>query len=635
MGKINVLEKHVAELIAAGEVVERPASVIKEIIENSIDAGATSVTVEISRGAASYMRVTDNGSGIMRDDVRTAFKRHATSKIREQDDLDNILTLGFRGEALASICAVAKVSLLTKTKDEEFGTRYIIEGGEEILFEEAGCPNGTTIIIRDIFYNTPARMKFLKKDVTEANAVAAVVDKAALSHPEVAFSFIRDGKTVLSTSGDGDLKKTVYSVFGKDLAESLIPVSYELSGVKVSGYVSKPVYSRPNRSMQHFFINGRIIKSTTAAVALEEAYKGSIMVGKFPACFLHLNIPAQTVDVNVHPAKIEVRFVNERPIFDAVYHAVKSAITKKDTIKEIKLPEKKVLTNPIYKEAPKQFKLEEKSAEKPVVKKVETPAPVKQESVKIKTLEEIFGFTSKKESFVFNDTPRVLREEKVTVPAVIEEVTEEVPEEKEPEIIVKEELKEEKSLDLPIKIICEVFDTYIVAQYGEDKLMLIDKHAAHERLLYEKLKKSEKVHSQNLLSPISVVLNKQDYSAIIENTEILLKAGYEIEDFGMGSVLVRSVPLGIEADEAEDQITEIAGYLVLNKTDITTEKLDWLCHNIACRSAVKAGNKSDISELLALAKELYENPEVRYCPHGRPVYTVLTKYELDKQFGRV
>jgi len=629
MGKINVLEKHVAELIAAGEVVERPASVIKEIIENSIDAGATSVTIEISRGGISYMRVTDNGSGIMRDDVRTAFKRHATSKIKEQDDLDNILTLGFRGEALASICAVAKVSLLTKTKDEEFGTRYEIEGGEEILFEEAGCPNGTTIIIRDIFYNTPARMKFLKKDVTEANAVAAVVDKAALSHPEVSISFIRDGKNVLRTSGDGNLKKTVYSVFGKDLADSLISVSYEFSGIKVSGYISKPVYSRPNRSMQHFFINGRIIKSTTATVALEEAYKGAIMVGKFPACFMHLSVPAQSVDVNVHPAKIEIRFANERPIFDAVYHAVKSALTKKDTIKEIKLPEKKVLNNPIYKEAPKQITM---PSNIPASQKTSEPKKAnelpKTQPVKINTLEEIFGFASKKQSPIMKDSkPLVIERKEEVKEEIIEEIIDETP--------LKPQVKEEKTLDLPIKIICEVFDTYILAQYGEDKLMLIDKHAAHERLLYEKLKKSEKVHSQNLLSPISVVLNKQDYSAIIENTDVLMKAGYEIEDFGMGSVLVRSIPLVIEAKDVEDQITEIAGYLLLNKTDITTEKLDWLCHNIACRSAVKAGNKSDIKELCALAKELYENPEVRYCPHGRPVYTVLTKYELDKQFGRV
>ena len=321
MGKIHVLDKHIAELIAAGEVVERPSSVIKEVVENSIDAGATAITVEIKQGGITFMRVTDNGCGIAREDVSNAFVRHATSKVRVQDDLDRIGTLGFRGEALASISAVSRVTLLTRTQEELAGTRYQIEGGEsEEGCEDAGCPVGATLVIRDLFYNTPARMKFLKKDVSEANAVAGVVDRVALSHPEIAVRFIRDGKVQLNTPGNGKLKSCIFAVYGKEFTEGMIPVDYSLNGVKVSGYVSKPSATRPNRSMQHFFINGRYVKSRTAMVALEEGFKGSIMVGKFPSCVLHLQLSCEAVDVNVHPAKIEVRFINERPIFEAVYH---------------------------------------------------------------------------------------------------------------------------------------------------------------------------------------------------------------------------------------------------------------------------------------------------------------------------
>ncbi|MFQ9952786.1 MAG: DNA mismatch repair endonuclease MutL, partial [Clostridium sp.] len=341
MGKIHVLDKHVAELIAAGEVVERPSSVIKEVVENAIDAGATSITVEIQHGGTTFMRVTDDGCGIAREDVPKAFIRHATSKVYQQDDLDHIGTLGFRGEALASICAVSKVTLLTRTQEELAGTHYQIDGGEsESGCEDAGCPVGTTLVIRDLFYNTPARMKFLKKDVSEANAVAGVVDRIALSHPEISIRFIRDGKNQLQTPGDGQLKSCIYAVYGKEFTGGLIPVDYQLDGVKVTGFVSKPSASRPTRSMQHFFINGRYVKSRTAMAALEEAFKGSIMVGKFPSCVLHLEISCEAVDVNVHPAKIEVRFINERPIFEAVYHGVKSALLAGDSRSELSFSKK-------------------------------------------------------------------------------------------------------------------------------------------------------------------------------------------------------------------------------------------------------------------------------------------------------
>ena len=337
MGVINVLDKHVAELIAAGEVVERPASVIKELVENSIDAGAKNITVEIKNGGTTFMRVTDDGCGIYRDDIKVAFLRHATSKVKREQDLESIATLGFRGEALASICAVSRLQLITRNINEDIGTTYQIEGGEEVSFEDAGCPVGTTFVIRDLFYNIPARAKFLKKDTSEGTAVANIIDKTALSHPEIAFTFIRDGKQVLKTFGDGKLISAIYSVFGKDFRDSLIPVEYTLDAIKIKGYVSKPVNSRPNRNMQNFFINGRYVKTRTAMAALEEAFKGSIMVGKFPSCVLNIELPFEIIDVNVHPAKIEVRFINERPVFDAVYHAVKSALMKYDSRKNASL----------------------------------------------------------------------------------------------------------------------------------------------------------------------------------------------------------------------------------------------------------------------------------------------------------
>lgn len=337
MPKIHVLEKQVAELIAAGEVVERPSSVIKELVENSIDSGASIVTVEIRRGGVTYIRVTDNGCGIAREDVATAFLRHATSKVREKDDLDAILTLGFRGEALASISAVSRVDLITRTADSSIGTHYSSEGGSDVEIEDAGCPLGTTITARDLFFNVPARMKFLKKDTAEGNSVAGLMDKIALSHPEISFRLIREGKEVLHTPGDGKLNSAIYAVFGKEFSGALLPVDYTLGGIRVHGYISSPIASRPNRSMQNFFINGRFVRSRTACVALEEAYKGAIMVGKFPACVLHIELPSSVVDVNVHPAKLEVRFVNERPVFDAVYHGVKSAVTASRDMKSVDL----------------------------------------------------------------------------------------------------------------------------------------------------------------------------------------------------------------------------------------------------------------------------------------------------------
>lgn len=670
MGKIHVLDKHVAELIAAGEVVERPSSVIKELVENSIDAGASIITVEIRRGGVTYIRVTDNGSGIAREDVATAFLRHATSKVREKDDLDAILTLGFRGEALASISAVAHVDLITKTADSDIGTHYACSGGSDISIEDAGCPNGTTITVRDIFYNVPARMKFLKKDTAEGNAVAGLMDKIALSHPEISFRLIREGKETLHTPGDGKLVSAIYAVFGKEFSTNLIPLDYTYGGIRVHGYISAPTGSRPNRSMQNFFINGRFVRSRTACVALEEAYKGSIMVGKFPACVLHLELPSEVVDVNVHPAKLEVRFVNERPVFDAVYHGVKSALSANHETKALDLTSRKKTTvNPYipdHVEKPVQTRISAastplKKAEsvsssatilpKPVVSKpVVLPKPVHQ-------TEETNG-----SGILLDSTPRTIEplraeEVKTSIDRILDIEPQPAP------VKEKESLKtiptsdpvEEPQDSLPIPhqepsavpveetkteavhtVIGEAFDTYIIVQYDSETLMFIDKHAAHERLLYEQLKSQQRsACAQTLLIPVTVTLDKTEYNAVLSNLSVFEKAGFEIEDFGSGTVLVRTAPLNLNGADIESSVLEMAGYLEQNKTDVTTEHMDWVYHNIACRAAIKGGSASKREELIALAERLEANPDVRYCPHGRPIYIMLKKKMLEKEFGRI
>ena len=683
MPKINLLDKHVAELIAAGEVVERPASVIKELVENAVDAGASSVTAEIKNGGVAYIRVTDNGCGISREDVPTAFLRHATSKVLNSDDLDSIATLGFRGEALASVAAVAHVELLTRTKEELAGTRYVIEGGEEKALEDAGCAQGTTIVVRDLFYNTPARMKFLKKDTVESNAVAAVMDKIALSHPEISMRFVRDGKEELHTPGDGKLKSAVFAVFGREFTAGLIPVEYEYSGVGVRGFVSKPSAARPNRSMQQFFINGRYIKSRTAGVALEEAFKGSLMVGKFPACVLHLSMSFQAVDVNVHPAKLEVRFLNERPIFDAVYHGVKSALNRGDGPNVMSLPKPPAFPQP---QAPAQTAFLPDAAVRPVPGpggyaenlprafqnpgaqppmlhdsgangdgiEVSVPATPAYQITRRAAPESAgepgeIADAPQREAFgglMFPPEPRETdapQKETFGGSMFPPEPAETDAARQEPGEEVNGEQPEPSREGLPgaqplraARFLGEAFGTYLILERGSDELVLIDKHAAHERLLYEKLKEqSGTAFSQLLLRPVPVTLDKNEYAAVLGAADICARAGFEIEDFGAGTVLVRSAPLSLAGSDIEGAVMEIAGYLASSKTDVTTEHLDWLYHNIACRAAIKAGDESTPEELIALARRLEENPQVRYCPHGRPIFIVLKRRELEKQFGRV
>ena len=710
MGVINVLDKHVAELIAAGEVVERPASVIKELVENSIDAGAKHITVEIKNGGTTFMRVADDGCGIFRDDIKVAFLRHATSKVKVESDLDSISTLGFRGEALASICAVSRLQLITRNVNEEIGTSYEIDGGEEQSFDDAGCPVGTTFVIRDLFYNIPARAKFLKKDVSEGNAVSNIIDKTALSHPEIAFTYIKDGKQVLRTFGDGKLISAIYSVFGKDFANGLIPVEYQLDAIKVYGYISKPEHSRPNRNMQYFFINGRYIKTRTAMVALEEAFKGSIMVGKFPSCVLNINLPCEIIDVNVHPSKLEVRFINERPVFDAIYHAVKSSLMKYDSRKKASFKKETAFNevqnkfNPFNNAPAILNKPVSNASEQKLIQELKRFVPQKTEKQKNEAAEPDAS-QAKSDDFnpfsdvAFNDVKTGENKPAVSVPESIDDIkvadvtnpfnifsrqainnskeeksfkptvksetvqtsphaldkyeksdnTEKISEKnsiskpKEVNVIVSEESIEKSKEPVlvndnqtSIKYIGEAFSTYIIAEKNNKEIILIDKHAAHERIIYEKLKSERTADNrQILLSPVAVSLGKTEYDAAINNLNMFADCGFEVEDFGNSTVIVRCSPQYIPAAEISDCITEMADYIAQGKNDIFTEKMEWFYCNVACRSAIKAGNKSTPEELIGIVKHLEEHPEIKYCPHGRPICIVLTKGEIEKQFGRV
>lgn len=658
MGRIHVLEKQVAELIAAGEVVDRPSSVVKELLENAVDAGSTAVTVEIQHGGVSYLRITDNGCGIAREDVPTAFLRHATSKVNSPEDLEGIGTLGFRGEALASIAAVARVELLTRVGDALEGTRYVIAGGEEEECTEAGCPAGTTIVVRDLFFNTPARMKFLKKDVVEGNAVASVMDKIALSHPEISFRFVRDGKETLHTPGDGDLKSAIYAVYGREFTQGLIPVDYAYGGTSVKGYVSRPAAARPNRSMQNFFLNGRYVKSRTAMVALEEAFKGSLMVGKMPACVLHLTVSCRAVDVNVHPAKIEVRFVNEKPLFDCVYHGVKTALNEGDTPRVAQFPTARPPVFAGVQPEVRQLSLSQRQespagdVEEQTSRREDGPEP----EISVPKLSRPFspsGHGTVRESFAATRPiyPAESEPEENPAPPAGSEKAEQTflqadpppedtvpfPETPEPENAVQfgQAPEPETQAEPSFRLVGEAFGTYVILESGDD-LIWIDKHAAHERMIYEKLKAERgDADCQLLLEPVSVTLEKNEYAAVLEARDLCRKAGFEIDDFGAGTVLVRTAPLILEGEGIADAVMEMAGYLVRSKTDLTTEKLDWLYHNVACRAAIKAGDELSREELTALAAQLAAHPEIRYCPHGRPVSIVMRRRDLEKQFGRL
>ncbi len=654
MPKINLLDKHIAELIAAGEVVDRPCSVIKELVENSIDAGASSITVEIQNGGNTFMRVTDNGCGIEPEDIPKAFLRHATSKIHEEWDLERICTFGFRGEALASVAAVSHVEIMTRTKDSPIGYRCEAtdEGTSEI--EEAGCPEGTTIIVRDLFYNTPARQKFLKKDVAEANAVAQVMDKMALSHPEIQFRFIRDGETKLTTYGNGELLGVISAVYGREFAKETIEVNYSPIGrdkMKVTGYITKPSASKASRSFQNFFVNGRLVKTRTAMAATEEAFKGSSMIGKYPGCVLDIEIPPETVDVNVHPAKTEVRFVSEKEVFDLVYYGVKSALNARDV--SAVLEESKKVNKSFWEDIKTE---REKEHFENLVIQTTLPTTPKVDFVQRKYVDVKYDLVDDDRATLRNKdnlTPyRIDGDVTHTVQYKIRQAADKAAEEGTE--IPKEYIESVAAMknagapvpELPrnldkdplpfrnLKFVGEVFKTYILLE-SEDELVFVDKHAAHERILYEKLRKGIKAFDcQYLIAPITCKLSDEQCEAVIENNKEMEKFGFIVDDFGRGTILVRSLPFWIKAKEAESIIGEIADSLINCRHDLTPEKLDKLYANISCRAAIKANDKNSQPELETIVDILLNDPNIKYCPHGRPVSTTISKNKLERMFGR-
>ena len=615
MAVIHVLDKHTAELIAAGEVVERPASVVKELTENAIDAGATAVSVSVERGGIAMIQIADNGCGIEAEYIPTAFIRHATSKIEKEEDLESIHTLGFRGEALASVASVSRIELLTKTDADEYAYLYRISGGEEQGIEPAARPVGTTITVRDLFYNTPARMKFLKKDTSEGNYVADVVTQLALSHPEVSFKFVRDGKPQFQTPGDGKLLGAAYAVLSRDFAKDLVPVEHTAGSYTVRGLVTPPKNARASRAMQYFFINGRFVKNRTMMAALEAAYKGVMMQGKFPGCVLSIEMPPQLVDVNVHPAKTEVRFAREKDVFDAVYQSVKCVlITPQST--------EKVFS---FGGAERAFPADEKApdiwADEDAAEDVgfmpHTVCRRQEGTPGVQTLPEDRALNS----FAAGETAGT---ENTAAPQMEAET---------PHQTAFAPVEEEQRRD-SLRFVGEVFDTYIVTQRGND-MCLLDKHAAHERIIYESLAASYgKVSSQMLLVPVTVQLSAEEKDALVQSEMLLQDSGLEVEDFGGNSVVVRAVPADVVPEDVEDLVVELASRLVSNPRYTTSEKTEWVLHSIACRAAIKAGDKTHAAQLLRLAEDVLDGRVPPFCPHGRPIVLKITKKELEKQFGR-
>ncbi len=711
MAVIHVLDKHTAELIAAGEVVERPASVVKELLENSIDAGATQVTVSIESGGVKLIEISDNGTGIEAEYISTAFIRHATSKIETPDDLTNIHTLGFRGEALASIASVARVELTTRTEVDEFATVYRIEGGEEVSREPGARAVGTTIRVKDLFYNTPARMKFLKKDSSEGTFVSDTVTHVALSHPEVSVKFIREGKLQYVTPGDGQLRGAAYAVLGREFSRDLIELKNQEGVYRITGLVTPPKSCRASRSMQHFYINGRYVRNRTMMAGMEMAFKGTMMQGKFPGGILLLEMPADLVDVNVHPAKIEARFARENDVFDVVYHAVKLALAQPGTgerlftfeaDKEEKAENLKKDTDIIKNDVknnnftglsaiirgqadpgvlPQQHWEPAKPAAAP-----QQPAPsaamqiptapsvprwkssaqnedmldpfVTLHSPKLETtkapepfraaasetqldVEPEFGETKlhspQDHMAAWNPAQEAPKEEPESAPCAETEPDAPEAEEQETVLAEPEQMNFDPTADQPepLRYVGEVFRTYILAERG-DELCLIDKHAAHERQLYEKLAANYgNVPSQMLLEPAAIDLAAEEKQALLDNIPLLENAGLEIADFGGNTVVLRAVPADVEPQNTESLLVEIANKLLKGGHDALNEHTEWVLHSISCRAAIKAGDKSSPQELLALAEKILSGEVPPFCPHGRPCVLKLTRKELEKQFGRI
>ena len=661
MSKIAVLSKEISELIAAGEVIERPASVVKEVVENAIDAEAKHITVEIKHGGTTYMRVADDGSGIASEDVPTAFFRHATSKIHDRKDLESIYTLGFRGEALASIAAVSKVTLLTKRREDDYGTHYEIIGGTPTGEpEQGGCPDGTTILIRDLFFNVPVRQRFMKKDVTEANAVSQIVQKIALSHPEISFQMIRDNRMEFCTDGNGDLYAAIYALFGKEFAHDLIPVQYDDGFLRVSGYVGKPLYSKSNRTFQHFFINGRYIRSRVCSVALESAYQNLIMTGKFPTCVLMLEMLPVDLDVNVHPAKAEVRFTSEKNVADILFFAVKNALLENGLIYDFQFrhnaqdwTKQPAVSTPMQQPTLPHLKEPSDPFASKAEPEVESPPPPQ-------------TIYPTQYHYDIGETMAALMPEE-TRPAALEnpqaEHTESKPEleleqnaEREPqpeatalpetilplstttsEPSVPESLPEKQTILPEIRVIGEVFQNYILAEIpAEQKLVIFDKHAAHERVIFERLKSgAAKQYQQLLMQKTETLLPMDEFALMQEQTEQLANMGFSFDFSNPPFLRTTAVPTFLQSLNIDEIVTEIAHNFALGKINPQTAYLDDLLHTMACKAAIKAHDKNNLAELQELAQIVYADEQVRHCPHGRPVMFVIKKHELEKQFKRV
>lgn len=707
MAEIRVLDKHTAELIAAGEVVERPASVAKELLENAIDAGATQITLSIVRGGIQQLQIADNGSGIEAEYIDKVFVRHATSKITSAEDLGHIHTLGFRGEALASIASVARVEVLTRTEADEYACCYRIEGGEPQGMEPGARPRGTTVTVNDLFYNTPARMKFLKKDVSEGTFVADIVLHEALSHPEIAFRFLRDGKQQFMTPGDGQLRSAAYAVLGREFARDLLPLDGDGGVYKVTGLVTPPRACRASRSAQHFYVNGRYVKNRTMMAALENAYKGTLMQGKYPGAILRVDMPADLVDVNVHPAKTEIRFARESDVFDAVYRTVRAALAAPGSgecrfdlghvAKENPQPAPQQTTLP--GSAPAQS-----NPQRPAVAPAQPPQPQKHFNtlsaaeyralnkltapVPARTLPGTGGvmeLNSVRAPFNAPSTPQFAAPVPHTAQEDLLDILPDLPEQQpkaEPAVttalaqqpapaqlenIESPELPEEEKsatglsalpithndptaqadippeqttfapapANLPLRVVGEVFKTYIITERNNE-LCLIDKHAAHERILFEQLAKDYgSVPSQMLLVPVQVNLSAEEKQALLAHQELLQNSGVEVDDYGGFTVVVRAVPADVPVDDVGDMVLELANHLLNGGRDALREKTEWVLHSIACRAAIKAGDRTTTDEMLALAQKIMDGSVPPFCPHGRPCVLKLTRKELEKQFGRL
>ncbi len=658
MPKINLLDRSVYELIAAGEVIERPASVIKELCENSIDAGSRSITVEIKRGGIVYMRVSDDGCGISYEDIPLAFQRHATSKVFVQEDLENINTLGFRGEALASVSAVSRIELITKRPEDALGSNYLIEGGEPAGYDRTGCADGTTIIIRDLFYNTPARLKFLKKDVTEGNYCQNAVEKLALSHPNISFKFIRDGKQVIFTSGDGDYYNAIYSVYGKQFAAGMIPVENIYRDIGVTGYISSPLFTRANRAMQIFFVNGRSVKSPLCCAALEEGFRNSIMVGKFPACVLNVNLNPALLDANISPAKTEVRFSEEKAVFDAIYMAVKNGLLGYNESREIRLPnandvsERGAAASTVAIPSGTAVLTATPSASEnkdnaPIPEPQKTTAEIISEYNRKREEPPIAQYEIPKgEQQVMTEVLPPLLQNEGSEPKVNDgelsgfeflskksfEKAEPKSEEKPAEVenAAAEPVGEQRE----IRVIGELFKTYILCESG-DSMVLIDKHAAHERINFERFKRGQELHGQLLIEPCEVLLSPEEYEAARAFYTRLENVGLILSFRDNCTVTVEGVPQSLEDADPAELLQSITQILINGDDNAEGALFDDVLHTMACKASIRANENQSLSELAYLANVVFNDRNIRYCPHGRPVMTQISKKQIEKYFGRI